>query len=268
MTFIVGPHSEHNLHPSVRIHETARINCRKLTIGEGGVINHGCVLEGDEITIGREFWMDEGAVIGGGSCFDPGAFLHAGDFLHMGRNSQINTARGVTIGDECGVGIETKVFGHGAYLDELAGFPVAFAPVTMGSRVWLPNAIVLPGVTIGSDVVVAAGAVVTADIPSGSLAGGVPARVIKPMAYPKALPHHQKVAIVERIALEVRNIGPHVVQDGTALVVDGTWFDLETRTIVGRHTKAGAVVLNQCRRRGIRFRYGVVNGEYTPWPAS
>ena len=45
---------------------------------------------------------------------------------------------------------------------------------------WLgANALVMPGVTIGDNVVVSAGAVVTRDIPSDSLAMGVPARVVR-----------------------------------------------------------------------------------------
>ena len=54
------------------------------------------------------------------------------------------------------------------------------APISLGSRVYLGlNTIVLPGVTIGDDVVVGAGSVVARDLPSGCVAAGVPARVIK-----------------------------------------------------------------------------------------
>lgn len=54
------------------------------------------------------------------------------------------------------------------------------APVTIGDRVWLGVRVtVLPGVTIGDDVIVAAGAVVTRDLPAGAVYGGVPARLIR-----------------------------------------------------------------------------------------
>ncbi|WP_460825839.1 acyltransferase [Nostocoides australiense] len=54
------------------------------------------------------------------------------------------------------------------------------APIVMGSRVYVGiNTIILPGVTIGDDVIIGAGSVVTRDIPSGSVAAGVPARVLK-----------------------------------------------------------------------------------------
>lgn len=53
-------------------------------------------------------------------------------------------------------------------------------PVVLGDDVWIGgNAVILPGVTIGSNVVVAAGAVVTHDVPANSVVAGVPARVIK-----------------------------------------------------------------------------------------
>lgn len=56
------------------------------------------------------------------------------------------------------------------------------APVKIGHRVWCGvNVTILAGVTIGDDVVIGAGAVVTSDIPSNSVAAGVPARVIKPL---------------------------------------------------------------------------------------
>ena len=54
------------------------------------------------------------------------------------------------------------------------------APIHIGKRVWIgSNATVLPGVTIGDGAVVAAGAVVTRDVPANTVVGGVPAKVIR-----------------------------------------------------------------------------------------
>ena len=53
-------------------------------------------------------------------------------------------------------------------------------PVIIGDDVWIGgNVTILPGITIGNNVVVAAGAVVTKDVPDNTLVGGVPARTIK-----------------------------------------------------------------------------------------
>jgi acetyltransferase-like isoleucine patch superfamily enzyme len=55
-----------------------------------------------------------------------------------------------------------------------------FGPITVGSNVFIGiNAIIMPGVTIGDNVVIGSGAVVTRDIPSNSVAAGVPARVVR-----------------------------------------------------------------------------------------
>jgi acetyltransferase-like isoleucine patch superfamily enzyme len=55
-----------------------------------------------------------------------------------------------------------------------------FGKITVGSNVFLGNCvIVLPGVTIGDNVVIGAGAIVTKDIPSNSVAAGVPCKVIR-----------------------------------------------------------------------------------------
>jgi acetyltransferase-like isoleucine patch superfamily enzyme len=256
------------IHESVKIHPTARINCEHITIGSGGVVGANCVIEGHRVEIGRDFWMDEGAVIGGGSCHDPCAFLKAGDFLHMGRASQLNIARGITVGDEVGIGIQTQVFTHGAYLNILNGFPVQFEGVEIGSNVWLPNAWVNPGVKIGDNVVVAARSLINKSLPSGCLAGGSPTKVIRENCYPRQLKAEEKMKILLGIISECMIIVPDldVELEGQKILVDtDTIFDLEAYEIRGPASKNAEVVRNQLRRNGIRFRLSVENGKYLKW---
>jgi acetyltransferase-like isoleucine patch superfamily enzyme len=57
---------------------------------------------------------------------------------------------------------------------------VSTMPVVIADDVWIgANAVILPGVKIGRHVVVAAGAVVTKDVPDNSMVAGVPAKAIK-----------------------------------------------------------------------------------------
>lgn len=115
----------------------------------------------------------------------------------------INNAVGdVIIGDNTRIGLHTTVIGPveiGSNVNLAQGIVVtalnhnftdctkrideqgvSTAKVTIGNDVWIgANVTVLPGVTIGNHCVVAAGAVVTKDVPPYSLAGGVPAKILK-----------------------------------------------------------------------------------------
>ena len=54
------------------------------------------------------------------------------------------------------------------------------APIHIGKNVWIgSHATILPGVTIGDNAIVAAGAVVSKDVPKNAVVGGVPAKMIK-----------------------------------------------------------------------------------------
>lgn len=225
---------ERKIAPDIIIEDGAVINVTEyLEIGSGSHIRKNTIIEGRHIVIGERFWMDWDAHIGGGSCFDVHSRLVMGNDCHMGRYSHVNTAREVTIGDEVGIGIGTKIFSHGAYLAEDLGFPVKFAPVRIGSRVWLPEARVMPGAVIEDDVVVATLSLVQGHLKGGCLYGGVPARLLEENIYPARLNEDELETIEESIRQEAREIHEHRVEMG----VDSD-FD--------------RVFENQLRRHGIR----------------
>lgn len=87
---------------------------------------------------------------------------------------------GVTIGDGCQIGhnVVFATLNHDLAPEKRnSTYP---APIVLGSNVWIgSNATVLQGVTIGNNAVIAAGAVVTKDVPPNTVVGGVPAKFIK-----------------------------------------------------------------------------------------
>lgn len=99
-----------------------------------------------------------------------GCFLVAKDDIIIGENSTL--AYGVTV--------LTSANPNGPYNELSKLYPSTTAPVKIGKNVWVgANATILPGVEIGDFCVVAAGAVVTKNVPPNSLVAGVPACIKK-----------------------------------------------------------------------------------------
>ena len=110
--------------------------------------------------------------------------LKMGDNVSIGRGVIITTAGGVTIGNNVLVGHGSKIISSNHVIPpgkkQIRFSGHADAPVVIEDDVWLAaQVVVLPGVRIGEGAVVAAGAVVTKDVPPFAIVGGVPAQVIK-----------------------------------------------------------------------------------------
>lgn len=111
--------------------------------------------------------------------------IHIADSVGINRGCFINAGGGVTLDDWVLIGPGVTIYSQTHDLDGDPSTPLALKgdvrkPVHLARGAWLgANVTVLPGVTIGENAVVAAGAVVTRDVPPNSVVGGVPATVIR-----------------------------------------------------------------------------------------
>ncbi|MGY3978385.1 sugar O-acetyltransferase [Aeromonas mytilicola] len=112
-------------------------------------------------TYGRHIHLGERSYINMGATLLDNAPIHIGTDVMIGPNVQIYTAAHALDADERIQGVETAL------------------PVTIEDRVWIGGgAILLPGITIGREAIVGAGAVVTRDVPAGARVVGNPARIL------------------------------------------------------------------------------------------
>ncbi len=245
-----------------------------LSVGDRSIIGDHFTIEGRNVELGTEFWSGHHCHIGGGSCFEKPSRLKVGYWVHLGNYGMLNTTREVTIGNEVGMGIETKIYTHGAYLSMIDGFPAEFGPITIGNHVWLPYAIVMPNVKIGENVVVGAGAIVTRDLPSRCLAVGMPAKVIRENCYPKKFTKKERTSLVNTFLkhftddIENATVSYREVDDEIWLLNEkGDWirFNLTDRRVEGEVTRLSERLRNELRRWGIRFKSYPEEGSYEQW---
>ena len=112
-------------------------------------------------TYGRHIHLGERSYINMGATLLDSAPIRIGADVMIGPNVQIYTAAHALDAEERIQGVETAL------------------PVTIEDRVWIGGgAILLPGVTIGREAIVGAGAVVTRDVPAGARVVGNPARIL------------------------------------------------------------------------------------------
>ncbi|MFJ1776974.1 DapH/DapD/GlmU-related protein [Streptomyces anulatus] len=151
---------------------TSRLNVLPFSDSEGRKELLSVVFGGplpESVTIYPPFFTEHGL----DTTFGENVFVNQGcTFMDKG---------GIRIGN--GVMIAPKVSlitgGHPLPLAERRAY-LSFAPIVIEDDVWIgAAAVITQGVTVGAGAVVAAGAVVTRDVPAGTVVAGVPARVIK-----------------------------------------------------------------------------------------
>lgn len=113
-------------------------------------------------------------------------------YINYGRNTKIGKhvfinfdctfldLGGITIEDRVFIAPKVSLLSEGHPLSPADRHSLKVAPVHIKRNAWIgANATVLPGVTIGENAIIAAGAVVSRDVPDNTVAGGIPAKFLK-----------------------------------------------------------------------------------------
>lgn len=112
--------------------------------------------------------------------------IRIGDRVFINSGVVVVSVLEVTIGNDVAIANEAYIMDTDSHGVE--GRSVKNAPVHIGDGSWIgARAIILPGVTIGRRCLVAAGAVVSRDVPDDTLVAGNPARVIRELVYPEGI---------------------------------------------------------------------------------
>ncbi|MDY0986692.1 sugar O-acetyltransferase [Flavobacterium sp. CFBP9031] len=113
-------------------------------------------------------------------------YINYGKHIRIGQNVFINfdctflALGGITIEDDVLIGPKVSLVTENHPLDPKERKGLIGKPIHIKKNAWIgANATILPGVTIGENAVVAAGAVVSKDVPDNTIVGGIPAKFIK-----------------------------------------------------------------------------------------
>lgn len=129
-----------------------------------------------KVRLGDDVYIDTGAIIG--SELADGA-LTIGDRVQLNAGVHLDFSGGVEIGDDTLISARAVIFSHSHGLDPRS-MPTGLSK-TIGRNVWLgSDCIVMQSVrSIGDNAVIAAGALVTKDVPAGAIVAGNPARLVR-----------------------------------------------------------------------------------------
>ncbi len=155
------------------LRKATRLGQRVTLHGKPKIVNEGTMTFGDRVRLDSSVATLELVAL-------PGGHLEIGDNVFINYGSSLVASTLVRIGNDSLIGTHVMVMDTDFHRVEDKAYDTSGKPVILEERVWLGNrSMVLKGVTIGHDSVVAAGSVVTSDVPPRSIVAGVPAKVVR-----------------------------------------------------------------------------------------
>jgi acetyltransferase-like isoleucine patch superfamily enzyme len=176
-TRIVAPEISCGATTTIGAAAQIELNAR-FRVGALADFGRGVRVTGHALDAGDHLWITDGVVIGGGGARGPRACLTIGDRSALMDGCFVNVCEPVSIGSDTALSNNVTVLTHSTWHPALTGGTPLFAPVVIGDDVIVyVNAVIGPGVQVGSHCTIGAGAVVTRDVPERSTAFGNPARL-------------------------------------------------------------------------------------------
>lgn len=159
----------------VEVSNEARLLCAKLNTGV--YTDEEIRAQVSEIT-GKE--LDKGFSMFLPFTTDFGKNIHIGKNVFINSGCRFQDQGGITIGDESLIGHNVVLATINHDLNPENRGTMTLKPIELKKRTWIgSNATILPGITVGENSVVAAGAVVTKDVPANTVVAGNPAQVVR-----------------------------------------------------------------------------------------
>jgi acetyltransferase-like isoleucine patch superfamily enzyme len=252
------------------------IRAETLKLGDGCLFGRDNDIMCRRIEIGAMLFLVNRVLIGQGGAFNPEAELVVGHSCLISSDVLINTAHRVSIGDVSCLSPGVSIFTHSHWQNVLEGYQASFAPVTIGSDVWITgNCLVTPGVVMEDGSQALANSTIVGRVMSRTVVSGVPARKLRDV--PGNLTPGARDQIMTRLwptvedAIRARGadpagavyagLSPGVDSDALVQVAfgacpeafSGGFFDLDAYTFTGPHSAIADEVRNVLRRHGIRF---------------
>ena len=188
---LLAAHPDWSLGADCYLSETAAIQCSTLTLGDRSYLAGNTYLSHD-VSMGRDCTVNVFSVVRGK----------------------------ITIGDAVRIGAHTSILGFNHTMSdpdrEVFRQPTTSKGIVIGSDVWIgSHVVIVDGVTVGDKAMLAAGAVVTKDVPAGAIVGGNPARLLRWRVPPSG-------PVAGDLAVEVRAFADQAREEAVA-VLDRCW---------------------------------------------
>ena len=252
------------------------IRAQHLQIGAGALIGDHNDILCRRLRFGEMLYLVNRVVIGQGGAFNEESELVVGHSCLISSDCLINTAHRVSLGDRTCLSPRVSVYTHSHWQSVLQGYHATFAPVEIGSDVWVTgNCLITPGTIMEDGSQALAGSTISGRVPARTIVSGVPAVPVGRVRDDLSLAEKDRLmcGIWGKVDDAARAAG---LDPSQALYAgasprgnagepvqaafgprpdgyEGTYFDLNECRVTGPGGRLADEVRNVLRKHGIRF---------------